>query len=293
MKRLILLCLAAVLVLAGCAPAEQGEGDYLIYGRTALETSGGGDAIGAWRSTAMGEPAERVASALVHQILAPGEEGYESPLPQGTRLLSLHIENGLATVDLSAQYAGLSGVDLTIADACITLTLCQMPAVERVCILAQGNPLPYRLRQTMTADEVLLSGRDEEVRTLRARIFFADAQTGALGSESRTIQMYEGQTRAMAVVEALLAGPESEGLLSVIPDGVDVLSVRTEEGVCYVNFSQEFLEMVPHSLQEQENVVYSVVKSLCSVSDIEAVQLVVEGETAAYYGGIAIGAPLS
>lgn len=293
MKRLILLCLAAVLALAGCAPAEHGEGDYLIYGRTALETSGGSDVIGAWRSTAMGETDERVASDLVRQIMAPEEEQFESPLPQGTRLLSLNIENGLATVDLSIQYAGLSGIDLTIADACITLTLCQMPAVERVCILAQGNPLPYRLRQTMTADDVLLSGMDQEVRTLRARLFFADAESGELVSESRTIQLYEGQTKAQAVLEALLSGPETEGLLAVLPNEVDVLSVRTEEGICYVNLSQEFLEMIPHSLQEQENVVYSVIKSLCSVSDIEAVQLVVEGEAAAYYGGVPISAPLS
>lgn len=293
MKRLILAALVAALLLPGCAPADSEEGDYLIYCKAALDGSGGADAVYAWSGNASGENEERIASDLVCQIIDVPAEQYESPLPQGTRLLSLQIENGLATVDLSSQYASLSGVDLTIADACITLTLCQLPAVERVCILAQGKPLPYRTRQTMTADDVLLSSMDEEVRTLRARLFFVDGESGELTSESRTIQMYEGQTKAQTVLEALLNGPETEELLPVLPEGLEVLSVRTEEGVCYVNFSKEFLEVIPHSLQQQENVIYSVVKSLCSVSDIEAVQFVVEGETVAYYGGVAIGAPLS
>ena len=50
---------------------------------------------------------------------------------------------------------------------------------------------------------------------------------------------------------------------------------------------------MPESLQQQENVVYSLVKSLCSLSDIQAVQIAVEGETLEYYGGIDVSVPLS
>ena len=111
--------------------------------------------------------------------------------------------------------------------------------------------------------------------------------------ESRTLQLYEGQTKAAAVLEALLYCPEDESLTAVLPENTEVMSIRVDEGICYVNLSKDFLENMPESLQQQENVVYSLVKSLCSLSDIQAVQIAVEGETLEYYGGIDVSVPLS
>ena len=82
------------------------------------------------------------------------------------------IDGGVAVVNLSAEYTRLSGMDLTLADACIALTLSQLPEVERVSVLAQGQALPYRERQSMTAEDLLLSWMDNEARTLRARLYF-------------------------------------------------------------------------------------------------------------------------
>ena len=292
-KRIAAALCAALVLLAGCAAERGGRGEYLIYCRADLDAAGGGDAVYALAANVSGENDARIASELVRRIIDAEAPGCESPLPAGTRLLSVTIEDGTATVDLSGGYAALSGVELTIADACITLTLCQLPTVERVDILCQGAPLPYRERPAMTAGGVLLSSMDEEVRTLRVRLFFADGESGDLTSESRTIQLYEGQTKAQGVLDALLEGPESAALEAVLPEGVQVRAVRVENGVCYVTLSEDFLENIPQSMHQQENVVYSLVRSLCSVSDIQAVQLSVEGSTAGYYGGVDISAPLS
>ena len=296
MKKRWIPILCALLLLPGCAaPMGVDEGEYTIYCLADLTSgaAGGEDAICPLSVSAEGETDTRIASALLSKLLEAEGETYSSPLPKGTEVLHLTIENGLAVVDLSDTYASLSGMDLTLADACITLTLCQMPSVERVSVLAEGKTLPYRQRQVMAAGDVLLSRMDDEMRTLRVRLFFPETETGSLLYESRTLQLYEGQTKAAAVLEALLHGPEDDALTAVLPEGTGVVSIRVDEGICYVNLTKEFVENMPESMQAQENVVYSLVKSLCSLSDIQAVQIAVEGETLEYYGGIDVSVLLS
>lgn len=295
MKRRWLLILGSVLLLAGCAAPVEEEGTYTIYCLANLDNAaaGGGDAVYPLEVRTGGETDARIASALINELLQADGELYDSPLPKGTRMLDLTIEDALATVNLSGAYASLSGMDLTLADACITLSLCQLSTVEKVSVLVEGRPLPYRERQVMAAGDILLSPADDEIRTLRARLFFPGADTGELRSEDRTLQLGEGQTKAGAVLEALMKGPESEGLTGALPEGTQVLSSRVDEGICYVNLSEEFLENMPEHLQQQKNVVYSLVKSLCSLSDIQAVQIAVGGESMEFYGGIDVSVPLS
>lgn len=48
------------------------------------------------------------------------------------------------SVDLSEAYSGLAGVELSLADGCIVLTLCQLEGVEEVYITVEGRPRPFR-----------------------------------------------------------------------------------------------------------------------------------------------------
>ena len=96
--------------------------------------------------------------ALVDALLSPPEtQGLTSPFPEGVRLLSWEVEEGRLHLDLSEQYGGLSGVDLTVADACLTLTLCQVEGVESVYVTVEGREIPYRRVQQLGPDGLLLT----------------------------------------------------------------------------------------------------------------------------------------
>ena len=84
-----------------------------------------------------------------------------SPVPDGVRLLDWELEEGCLHLDLSEQYGSLTGVDLTVADACLTLTLCQVEGVESVYVTVEGNEIPYRSIQQLTLEDVLLSTGQE------------------------------------------------------------------------------------------------------------------------------------
>ena len=88
------------------------------------------------------------------------------------------------------------------------------------------------------------------------------------------------------MLEGLLAGPQDEGLVSLLPQDVELRGVRVDDEVCYVDFSGVLLDHVPESQEEQRLVVYSIVNSLCSLDTVEKGQLT-------QYGSIPTGEPLA
>ena len=153
MKKLTLSLLAAALVvLAACAPApgESGEGLSLYF----ASTEDAGAALVPVEYTGAEEPGVR---QLMSALLAgPEGAGRTSAVPSWVTLRGCRLEDGVLYLDLSENYGGLSGVDLTLADYAITLTLSQLPGVEGVRITADGEPLSYRSHQILTSEEALL-----------------------------------------------------------------------------------------------------------------------------------------
>ena len=147
-------CLLA-LAAGGCAPRpEEPEGGYCVY-YSALSDRFAPLPLDC-------EPFEGSAGdpipALVDALLSPPEtQGLATPFPEGVRLLSWEVEEGRLHLDLSEQYGGLSGVDLTVADACLTLTLCQVEGVESVYVTVEGREIPYRRVQQLGPDGLLLT----------------------------------------------------------------------------------------------------------------------------------------
>ena len=195
------------------------------------------------------------------------------------------------TVDLSWPYGDLVGIELTMADYCITLTLTQLEGVEEVCITANGSQLPYRDRQVFTAEDVMFTGAEEEPVEVTAALHFKRKDSQELGFEFRVFRLIESDSVAQVVVEALIAGPQDEGLERILPADLKVLSARQEGRVCYVDLSGVFLEQVPQEEWQQQLVLDSLVNTLCSLENVEQVQILVEGQPLEWYGDILVTQP--
>lgn len=294
---LLLCCAFLIAVNPGCTPSQSTkETDPVeVYFAVDISKTGNADPI---RSETReipkdGELPDRAAAVLGILLSGPQSSDLKNPFPSGTRLLSCKEEEGRITVDLSEQYGELAGVDLTIADYCITLSLCQLTGAKSVSVTVEGNALPYRDRQVFTKEDVLLSSHMEAPLSIEVTLYFANRSTGLLEGEARTLEIKEGDTTAGRIMAALLEGPKSQTLSASIPAGTKLLSVSVENGMCDVNLSQEFLESVPEDWQIQQLTVYSIVNSLTDTDSIGQVQLLVEGKTAEYYGSAPISAPLT
>ena len=288
----LLLCLS--LLLAACVQAaetEGGEGYFLYYPAADLGSVAGGDAILARTLTVEDADTlttEQLAERLLTALLgAAPDAAVRAPMPDGTTLVELSVLGSRARVDLSRHYARLAGIDLTIADYCLTLTLTQLEGINAVSITSGGQELPYRKTQTLTAADPLLSTRGDALRPITVSLYFLDKKSGELGAETQVLALYEGQTRVNAVLEALARGPENEELSPLLPEGFTVLSARVEEGVCYLNLSagEDLGASPPLALR-------SLVSSLCSLDSVEQVQFVVDGEIVPLLGGMEVDEPL-
>lgn len=297
MRRIISIVLALCLTLAlsGCGVArlrQEESGLKLYYCPADLSHLSGGDALCyatvPWDTLPDGDRQERVEAALA--LLMADREGFESPIPAGTRLLGCTVLGGTVWVDFSETYGQLSGMDLTTADYCVTLTLTQLEGVHVVRITVAGRELAYRDTNLLLAGDVLLTSTDDVVRSLAVQLYFPDGE-GTLTAEDRLLNLYEGQSRAGVVVDALLAGPESDALLPLAPEGFAVVSVRLDDEMCYLNLSAESAALLPEDAAAQETVLLGLVRSLRSVEGVSAVQFLVDGEYSRTFGKVDISAP--
>ena len=230
-KAFLFTFLVLSLLLAACVRSggTEGENSYTIYYPAAeLRDVPGEDAIVA-RTVQLPDAdtltQEELAQRLLERLLADAPDaGVRAPMPGGTTLLSLSVLGNWARVDFSRQYARLAGIDLTLADYCVTLTLTQLDGVNAVSITSGGRELPYRETQTLTAADPLLSMREDALRPITVSLYFLDPTSGALRAEKRALALYEGQTRVNALLEALAQGPESDALAALLPEEFTVLS---------------------------------------------------------------------
>ncbi len=282
-RRVIAVILFSALLLSSCAaPAEApSPDDYDLYYAANPGWGSGGNAIRAGTCHIEGSGSMTMAALaerLMKELLEPPEEtGLRSPFPEGTECNGLRVAGGRAAVDLSEQYARLSGIDLSVADYCITLTLTQLKGVNAVRITTNGRDLPYRGTQFLTAADALLAGVEDVPRPIDVSLFFLNNETGELEAQQQFLALYEGQSRVNAVLDALQRGPEGDERLSALfsRDFV-LLSSRTEDSVCYVNISAN--AALPEEETARALALESLGRSLLSLSGVEEVQFLIDGE---------------
>lgn len=282
-----LLCAALALALcAGCAPADTSEEEGL---RLWFPTQG--RQLTAALDSCPYE-GEATVPAMLSALLAgpPVEEtGLTRSIPAGTRVLGWSVEHRVANVEMSSTYAELVGVELTMADYCITLTLTQLPEVDGVRVTASGAGQSYRERHVLYPEDVLFSGAEEVPVEVTAALYFRREGGNSLGFELRVFRLTEDKAPAKAVLEALFAGPQEEGLVPLLPSGLTVRSAWVDSGVCCADLSAQLLELPE---EERAPAINSIVETLCSLDTVEQVQLLIEGESVEEFGGVDLSQPL-
>lgn len=88
-------------------------------------------------------------------LLGPSAEGLRNPFPSGTKLMFFEVRNGIAEVVLSEPFARLSGMDLTAACACLSLTVQELTGAQTVSIGVAGQQLDGQTRITMRLEDIL------------------------------------------------------------------------------------------------------------------------------------------
>ena len=178
---------------------------------------------------------------------------------------------------------------LALADYAITLTLTQLPEISSVSITVRGQQLAYRDRQVFYARDVLFASNEDVIDNVPVTLYYLD-EDGGLMPQEVTLDLYEGDTQAGAVVKALLARPEERELVSALPEGFQVTSVRLEESTCYVDLPSAALAELPEDA-DLPLALRALAESLLSLRSVEEVRYLVDGEFASVYGAASVLEP--
>ena len=94
---------------------------------------------------------------LENYFSGPNSSELLSPFPAGTKLVSFTLDQQTAHIVLSDHFAELSGVDLTVACACLSITVENMTNCATVTISAEKKLLDNQESITIDTKSLLLT----------------------------------------------------------------------------------------------------------------------------------------
>ncbi len=221
---------------------------------------------------------------VLHQLLeGPTEEGYVATMPRDTRLLGFSLEDGIATVDLSGEFIeNRPRMELAERMTIYSLvnSLTELDGIDRVQILVEGQAVDYyqymRLPETLERCESAIGPVRTGINEFDATLYFGSWSTEFLAAAPTRIIRDDTRSQGEQIVRALLEAEPVNGLVNLMPEGTNLLSVDTIEGVCYIDLSKEFAN-IPGGFAAERLAVNALVASVCSIESISSVVLTIEG----------------
>ncbi len=289
MKRTILLILCAVVLLSGCRTQPEPQADLFYYTRIEAELSAG-----------VIVPEKRDLSAVRDDLAAlvklycagPVTPGLENPLPLGTGLPSIRLEEECLYLEFDESLARLSGIDLTVAAGCLARTLLELTGAQELVITAEDALLNGETALHLRLSE--LSLHDDSLDRLHQdfTVYYASTDRRYLIGQEISVHVSAPEELPSQLLELLLTPPSGSGLRSVLPEGTRFQSVSVENGLCTLDLSPEFENRRFYNLPAQCLSLLGVVNTLTGLESIDRVEFTVDGNLLIRYGSLSIDAPL-
>lgn len=280
MKRLTALLLA-LLLLVGCAPEREQtpaavQPVTFFYRTVEVEFS---DESGLIRSETrdLGEGSYTMTDVFALYFKGPASNALVSPIPSGTKLLGAELSAGELTIRLEEDAPVQSGVDRSVFLACLVKTGLALEGVRRVRIRSSSPGEKLIPDQVFSNEDILLYDNGETPKTTTLTLFFSDADRRYLVAEERTVPYLEEEEQPDYVIRALLKGPQTAGLVSLLPAGTSLLDINVKDETCKVDFSPEFYANRPTDERGGQLVLLSITNTLCELPEISRVEFYVEG----------------
>lgn len=294
MKRYLIVFLAALLLaVTACVSDADTDDQGIVMPIYFLAPAGsvrGGDVLQCSMEPLdleEGASADELAAAVVNRLLSGSQiTALSSPFPKDAALISLTIRNARAHVDLSGILR-MDGIDLTLADYCLTLSLTAIEGIESVSVTGNGRLLAQQPRRIFYPHDVLLSSGDSVLQQIQVKLYFLDSN-GALTPEDRTLDLYEGETQSAVLLTALLAGPKNDELISVIPDDFPISSIKVEDGICRIHLPAAALQALPPDEYSQNLILWSLAESLYSLDYIKEIRLMTDSGELEKFGLVSV-----
>ena len=285
-KTALFFILIGVILLSACkAPWDHTENKkqydgyiyYLNQDRNDLHTKG---------ITFDGMMGQQLADNVADKLSASPDDTHASPLPDGVIIEKVLFENDEVKVFFNKLFEQVDEREKTLCRAALVKSFTQIPEANYVSfyideeLMEDESGQPY---ERLTASDYLCVSSKvadyEDILTL----YYGDQKGSHLVKESVPVSVAVDQNMIRVIIERLIEGPAYEDETSLISDDINVLSVSVSDDTAYINLSSAFSDTV--STISPELTVYSIVNSVLDNTDLKKVQILVNGEAQASFGG--------
>lgn len=277
----IWLCIMLVLLLTACGKKQEvtDETVYQIYEVNKEETK-----VVSREITTAETDTEKLLNVLIEELeKTPEDTENRAAITDAIQLQSSTVADESANLNFGVGYYVQSLTGEILTRAAIVRTLTQIPDVNYVSFLVDGSALLNNQGApigVMTADQ-FIDNSGNEINTeekVSLVLYFANENGDKLKKVTREVVYSSNISLDKLVMEQLIAGvQDGEEAYPTINPATKVVSVMVSDGTCYVNLDKDFLTQI---YKVDANVtIYSIVNSLVELTDVNRVQISINGET--------------
>ena len=226
---------------------------------------------------------EQLQELLTCMATVPDKLEYKAPLSMGFQVLEVDVDGSMVRLDVDTAYTKMSATTEVLVRAAIVRTLTGLKSIDYVGITVEGAPLYDNVGEPVgwMSAEQFINNDGNEINTYeltKVKLYFANKSGDKLIATYREKYYSTNVPLERFVVEELIAGPSGQvkGIYASINPATKVINVMTKDGICYVNLDASFMTVVNNV---STNVaIYSIVNSLIELSDVNKVQILINGE---------------
>lgn len=201
----------------------------------------------------------------------PVDNSLKSPIPNDALLKNVAIDGDCITLDISREYDNMSGFARTVADSCLAMSLCELEGINNVIISVDG------MLRRLNRDDIVLSDIGVSGYGKKIKLYFPGKGYETLETELRDVVIDGSKTEAELVIEQLVKGPSKGGSNNAIPYGTKINSVKCENDMCTVDFSEEFINNHFSSEAAEKICIKAISKTIFNIEGINRLQIIIDG----------------
>ncbi|WP_035039057.1 GerMN domain-containing protein [Catonella morbi] len=283
-----LIFLVLIINISGCnnqvkEQIVEDENYYKIYYVNNLE-----DKLVSEDYFAKEDKTDKLVKELIGRLTSiPDGITLKKPIPDEVKIKDIKIKDDCVTINFSETYKQITGISEILRRACVVKTLCQIDGINKVEYTIEDQPLMYSELNpvgAMSADDFIdnTGGETTYYQNVQVSLYYTDLEGKKLFQTRHNVEFDGTISLEELVVRQLLAGPlEDDKLSPVLPAGTKINKVSLKDGICYVDFSKEFLE--GRDGVSDDVIVYSVVNSLSDIGNVSKVQFWIDGKPVSSY----------
>ena len=281
MKRIISFIMALFLMLGVCSCSDKTQ-NMMEYEADIYYADAGKNSLSAEKVKIKVNTIDQLYEAVLNKMLEdPVSQSHMRIIPKGTKLLGAELKASVLAVDFSKEIYVENESESILIRTAVLRTMTALSEINAVEFFVEGEKMKNTYGEEigiLNKEDIVFETELEIEEKKYIKLYFSDLKSEHLIAEAREITVSPKETMEMRIIKELLKGPVNPNLMKTIPSETKILSVETKEGICFVNFSQEFRTRHTGGSAGEMMTVYSIVNSLTEIDGVEKVQFLIEGQ---------------